>query len=408
MARRFTFLPLLAALVVAVPLGAQSAGGGGTVRATTRRDTVSVVRVRVSDRERVSRLRATLDSLISKVRAEPLSLTERARLEEQLTTVMVSLESVLRRAEVEAMGAREGGSATTRALLERSRVAQMQLDVMRNEVTPSVAPFRGWIGITAEGAQFKTAFRNGDVYLRYVDYPEIISVEPNSPAEHVGITKGDVLVAYDGRDVRDSDINISKLLVPDRRLRVTVNRDGDRREYTMVVAEAPQHLVARRVEFGLLGPSGAATLAPAGPRSGGAGGSVAGGASGGTLAPTPRAYAGPLPSRAEVFVVPETAPSGGTFMFRTMSGIGGATTITMDEDLAANFGVKYGVLLASVRPGTPAHRAGLRSGDVIVKAEDRPTRTLAALQRILNERGAETVELGVVRMGKTISVVWER
>ena len=102
----------------------------------------------------------------------------------------------------------------------------------------------GWIGINAEAPQQRIV-RGDSAYIRYFGYPEIISVEPNSPAERVGITRGDQIVAYDGADVRDREINLTRLLQPTRRITVRVRRDGEEREFPIVVSTPPRRIIER-------------------------------------------------------------------------------------------------------------------------------------------------------------------
>ena len=63
-----------------------------------------------------------------------------------------------------------------------------------------------------------------------------------------------------------------------------------------------------------------------------------------------------------------------------------------------NLSVASGVLVLSVEDGSPAHRAGLRAGDVIVSYEDQPVSGVDDLHRILTEeRVGEPARLTIVR-----------
>ena len=59
---------------------------------------------------------------------------------------------------------------------------------------------------------------NGELIIRYLTHPAIVSVEPSSPAERAGLVPSDTLIAYDGEDVRDTDIAITRLLTPNKRV----------------------------------------------------------------------------------------------------------------------------------------------------------------------------------------------
>lgn len=69
---------------------------------------------------------------------------------------------------------------------------------------------------------------------------------------------------------------------------------------------------------------------------------------------------------------------------------------------AAGKGLERGVRVAAVQEGTPADRAGLQAGDVIVRVDGRPVRrTLDVLKAILAKEAGDGLEMEVVR-GTTI------
>ncbi len=88
-------------------------------------------------------------------------------------------------------------------------------------------------------------------------------------------------------------------------------------------------------------------------------------------------------------------------------GIAGASLQELNSQLAEYFGVREGLLVERVTTGTPAARAGLQAGDVVIAADGRPVGDIADLRRAL--RGREgTVKLDLVRKGKkeTASIKW--
>ena len=85
----------------------------------------------------------------------------------------------------------------------------------------------------------------------------------------------------------------------------------------------------------------------------------------------------------------------------------------LDADLAAQFGVAphSGVAVNNVMEGGPAGKAGVRTGDVIVRVGDRPVRTTTAVQGTVEQLPpGEAVDLVVLRDGGevTLSLVPER
>jgi len=74
-------------------------------------------------------------------------------------------------------------------------------------------------------------------------------------------------------------------------------------------------------------------------------------------------------------------------------------------DLPEYFGVKSGVLVTTVRPDTPASRAGLKAGDVITAVNGKPVTSPQDLLSLIPERGgAEEVSLTVVREKKEMTL----
>jgi serine protease Do len=242
--------------------------------------------------------------------------------------------------------------------------------------TPEGVRFPGWIGITLD-ARCTVEQRDGDVYWRFFDYPEIVSVEPSSPAERAGIRQGDVLLAYDGQDVRRK-IAMNRLLQPGRtvRVRVRVQRDNEVREVPVKVAPV------REFAFRWGGPGVIATPQPPKPR-------------------TPRATIDVWPApagRAEA--APHVTPMP-PMSFVRINALAGALMETVSPRLGEAIGVERGVLVISVAPGVPAHESGLMDGDVIVKADGRDIGTVHELRSVIAGSDVREVKLKVARKGKT-------
>ncbi len=78
-----------------------------------------------------------------------------------------------------------------------------------------------------------------------------------------------------------------------------------------------------------------------------------------------------------------------------------------DADLAAYFGVKAGagVLVTGVEKGTPAAKAGLKSGDIIVQMAGKPVQGSRDIHEALADlKKGERIAIGVVRHGKKETV----
>jgi S1-C subfamily serine protease len=77
----------------------------------------------------------------------------------------------------------------------------------------------------------------------------------------------------------------------------------------------------------------------------------------------------------------------------------------LNPQLAEFFGVKEGVLVRGVTPKTPAERAGLKAGDVVVKVNGTPVtnpREISGL--VLRSSGKKAVVFTVVRNKKEITL----
>ncbi len=79
-----------------------------------------------------------------------------------------------------------------------------------------------------------------------------------------------------------------------------------------------------------------------------------------------------------------------------MRAIGGAELTELNEDLGEYFGADEGVLVVRVPDGTPAARAGLEAGDVIVRVNGSDVETISQLRRAIGRAG-EPVRLEIIR-----------
>jgi predicted metalloprotease with PDZ domain len=82
------------------------------------------------------------------------------------------------------------------------------------------------------------------------------------------------------------------------------------------------------------------------------------------------------------------------------AGVAGAEVVQLEPELAAYFqGVRDGLLVVRVAPGTAAERGGLRPGDVITAAAGRAVTSPAAFRTVV-AAGESAVDLTVVRQGR--------
>lgn len=244
---------------------------------------------------------------------------------------------------------------------------------------------RGWIGIEVGLVPQRQESDSSGFFVRYYRYPEIISVEPNSPAQRAGISQGDVLMAYDGQDVVRNRLNLAALLVPDRKLGVTVQRDGEPKEFSLMVAKTPDPIRDRRLEVGEM---------PRLMEGRGRGGP-------GTLPP------GEFPPGAVIQLRPGYPQARGPF---NRSGVFGAGLITISPEFMRAVKLdRSGVYVQECLEETPAYKAGLRVGDVIVSVGGTTVNTVGDVQSIVLSRFNQgTIAMQVLREKKpiTLNVKW--
>jgi serine protease Do len=180
------------------------------------------------------------------------------------------------------------------------------------------------------------------------------SVDEDSPAAKAGLREGDVVLVFDGEPVR-SAATLARLVRETpvgRRVAVEVSRDGARQRLTVELEKS-------RALHPRLGTAGA-----------------------------------PFPVR------PAERPLVHAFgMQPRRLGIGYRELAAAD---AAKHGVPGGgVLVTSVEEGSPAARAGLKEGDVIVAVGPSPVRNGESLRRHVMAVADEIV-VAVVRAGETV------
>jgi hypothetical protein len=370
------------AAVVAV--GVMFAGGAGA-QVAAGASQPSMVIVTTKDTALMGRIRA-IDSLMQKQRNLPIGSPEFAAIDSTLRLIFREM-------------------PRPPAVVN----GQFQISVAKPKAALGASPMdalpRGTLGFTASGVN-QVWYTPGGVWVRYFEYPTVVTLEENSPASRAGVRFGDSLVAYNGLDVRAQAINVTSLLTPGREVSVRLHRDGDAREITVPVEKASDRLMierradaarelslesAERRTFETQGrmlveerAAMAATRVPY-PQGGNPPAAAAG-----TFVPSPQG--GGRVSRATV------APAA--------SGVLGAAMVNVDKDLASSIkGMdgKQGVYVTFVPQGSLADRAlGLRGGDVILRVESSEVENVGQLRVRLQaaEQTSDRIKVFVMRAGK--------
>ena len=365
---------ILAGTVAAPPtIGAQMRVDVTTTRRGVRPDSSATDRM-------VRRLKLRADSLAREYGDnDGLSLAERHRIGAELDRTIEALDRALTSLQ---NGTDPAQARLLHVQVMRAAGAQARSAMARafggGGAAGGLAP-RGWLGIVVTGAAREPWIEDGELFVRYVTHPEIVSVEPSSPAERAGLVPGDTLIAYDGRDVRDVDISMSRLLTPNARVLVRIGREGRTRDVPVTIADAPSRILLRRDDM-----SGDMSIT----RLPGELDGVAG------FAPSRGVRGMPSPLRAPSPI--------------SASGIAGAQMGSLTAAWARLTGVPWGVLVLRAPVGSLAAESGLRDADVIVKAAGQAVRTLPELRELLARAwssAARELPLQFVRDGTTRSGV---
>ncbi|MGH7687990.1 MAG: PDZ domain-containing protein [Gemmatimonadaceae bacterium] len=360
----------LAMAFALVPLAATTAHGQQAGR-TRARVCVNDRCVDDSTHVIVVRLQDQIDSLQHIYLGQPISPAQRDRMKGEMEAMIRQLMDLQQNAV--ALGLQQAEESIRRAMADPDpRIATFQV---APPIPDDAAP-KGWIGLTFVGAPV-TYVQDSQYFVRFLDYPEVESVEPASPAEHAGILRGDLLLAFNGQDVTTQAISKTHLLRPDHKVVVRLERNGQPRDFSLVVAKAPQSYAARIGDF-------AAPRAPAAPDA------VPAPARGPRAVFYGRSAPAPVP----------TPPGGSWFSFNFDGGVAGAELSTINADLARNLnlGVDHGVIVLKAPDGTPAARSGLKAGDIIVQAAGQDIASVRDFRRVLERHSADaSVQLQVVR-----------
>lgn len=227
--------------------------------------------------------------------------------------------------------------------------------------------------------------------LREVRGVAVEKVLENSPAQAAGLQKGDVIISVDGDEVTGTR-KLTRLIgeiAPDHKTKLVIWRNGSEQEVTATIARRPGPKFENgNFEFSFPGPVGKIDLPD--------------------MKELPLLKELPKVDGTQIWTSPDG--NGRGFVWRSGSGrqIGvGITPLT--KQLAEHFGVEGGILVNSVRDGSPAFKAGIKAGDIIVEADGRSVKNEIDLIQTIGGKKEGDVQLTIVRdRGRqTISVTPE-
>lgn len=231
---------------------------------------------------------------------------------------------------------------------------------------------KGWVGIVITTGIGQTD-RTGSMI--FSDYPIIESVEPGSPAERAGLMTGDIVMLINSQDLRRNPVPPKEMLEPGQKVLIRFKRNDVMKSSSLLVEPRPAGN-PQTLALSLIGP------VP---------GPERGEASGPNTRVTIRRSAPPMVEISPL-AIPSATPS---------IGIAGALLTQLNDDLRAALSVKgNGVFVINVQMGTPAGEAGLKSGDVILKADRQSVENPGELLRIMGANAEAAVRLELIRKRK--------
>ncbi|MEK7722797.1 MAG: PDZ domain-containing protein [Acidobacteriota bacterium] len=240
----------------------------------------------------------------------------------------------------------------------------------------------GYLGVQTQEITKENFSKFG---LREVRGVAVEKVMDDSPAKQAGLQDGDVIVKFNGEEIT-SFRKLTRLIsetAPDHQAKLTVLRGGSEREVTVTMGkrQMPQFEMGN---FTMATPS-----FPRMPQ-------------GGVFERMPaqggiRVEGMPLGATGDVFVF-GSDDGAGNFTFGSTRQIGvGISSLT--KQLGDYFGVAEGkgVLINNVGENSPAAKAGLKAGDVIVEVEGKAISNTMELLRGIAEKKEGEVSLTILR-----------
>jgi len=221
--------------------------------------------------------------------------------------------------------------------------------------------------------------------LRDVRGVAIEKVIDGSPAAAAGLQAGDVIVAVNG-DAITSSRKLTRLMSevsPDHQVKLTVLRGGSEREITATAGKRPMPKFEEgnfRFDFPRDFPNIQIPDMP-------------------DMAPMMR----DLPRVQAMPRIPNFPNEDFEWHFGPSRQIGVGIT-PLSKQLAEHFGVESGVMIDDVRADSPAAKAGLKAGDIIVEIEGKAVRGDGDLVRVISEKKEGDVSLTIVRGGNRQTV----
>ena len=231
----------------------------------------------------------------------------------------------------------------------------------------------GYLGVQTAEVTKDNFSKFGLASVRGVAIEKVVE---NSPAAAAGLQNRDILIRIDGDEVSSSR-KLTRLISEissDHQVKITVLRNNSEQEVTATLTKRPMPRFDNS-GFGVTNPGQFGRMELPNlpdirefPRSG-----------------TPGAT---LP----------TVPDGNQVVWRSGEGRQiGVNVYAITKQLGEKFGVAHGVMVNTVRDGSPAAKAGLKAGDIITEADGKAMKNNLDLIKAVNIKKDGDLQLTVVR-----------
>ena len=227
--------------------------------------------------------------------------------------------------------------------------------------------------------------------LREVRGVAVEKVLENSPAQVAGLQAGDVIISVDGDEITGTR-KLTRLIseiAADHKTKLVISRNGSEQEITATIGKRPVPKFENG-NFAFSFPDSVGKIEIP------------------DLKELRQLKELPKGNMPQIWTSPDSNSE--SFVWRAGSGrqIGvGITSLT--KQLAEHFGVDGGIMVNSVREGSPAFKSGIKAGDIIVEADGKAVKGELDLIRSIGGKKEGDVQLTIVRdrNRQTISVTPE-
>lgn len=251
----------------------------------------------------------------------------------------------------------------------------------------------GYLGVQTQEVSKENFAKFG---LREVQGVAVEKVMDNSPAAAAGIKAGDVILRFNGDEITSAR-KLTRMVSevdPDHQVKLTISRGGSEQEITATVGKRPMPKFENG-NFSFSMPEGMNKFDPEKFK----------GLDNLKDLPQFKEFKGEIPN---VLITP--GGDGQSFLWRSGEGRQiGIAVYPVTKQLGERFGVESGVMINNVRSDSPAAKAGLKAGDIVIEIDGKAVKNNLDLIKAINAKKEGDVQITIMRdrNRQTISVTPE-